>query len=151
MAYVQVPKDLTRVKTKFLFNLTKRQCICFGLAALVGVPFYLLTRGVLGQTISAVCMVLIMLPLFFFAMYEKDGRPLEVLLKNMVTAKIIRPGIRPYRTENMYAAIQRQIYEKEVLEIGEEDYRRAGFKGNFAKKGSRKDAGRGGAEKKSRA
>lgn len=140
MAYVQVPKDLTRVKTKFLLNLTKRQCICFALAALVGIPFYLLTRGALGQTISAVCMVVLMLPFFFFAMYEKDGRPLEVLLKNVIVAKILRPGIRPYKTENMYAALQRQVYEKEVLRLGEEDYRRAGIKGGGKKAGSRKTA-----------
>lgn len=140
MAYVQVPKDLTRVKTKFLLNLTKRQCICFALAALVGIPFYLLARGALGQTISAVCMVVLMLPFFFFAMYEKDGRPLEVLLKNVIVAKILRPGIRPYKTENMYAALQRQVYEKEVLRLGEEDYRRAGIKGGGKKEGSCKKA-----------
>lgn len=140
MAYVQVPKDLTRVKTKFLLNLTKRQCICFALAALVGIPFYLLTREALGQTISAVCMVVLMLPFFFFAMYEKDGRPLEVLLKNVIVAKILRPGIRPYKTENMYAALQRQVYEKEVLRLGEEDYRRAGIKGGGKKEGSCKKA-----------
>ena len=29
MAYVPVPKDLTKVKTKVAFNLTKRQLICF--------------------------------------------------------------------------------------------------------------------------
>ena len=29
MAYVPVPKDLNAVKTKVLFNLTKRQLICF--------------------------------------------------------------------------------------------------------------------------
>ncbi|RHT37082.1 PrgI family protein, partial [Firmicutes bacterium AM29-6AC] len=28
MAYVPVPKDLTKVKTKVMFNLTKRQLIC---------------------------------------------------------------------------------------------------------------------------
>ncbi len=37
MPYVPVPKDLTKVKTKLAFNLTKRQLICFSLAALVGV------------------------------------------------------------------------------------------------------------------
>ena len=29
MAYVPVPKDLTKVKTKVMFNLTKRQLVCF--------------------------------------------------------------------------------------------------------------------------
>ena len=37
MAYVPVPKDLTKVKTKVMFNLTKRQLICFGGGALLGV------------------------------------------------------------------------------------------------------------------
>ena len=35
MAYVSVPKDLTKVKNKVVFNLTKRQIICFGVGALM--------------------------------------------------------------------------------------------------------------------
>ena len=50
MPYVPVPKDLNTVKTKVAFNLTKRQLICFSLAAAVGVPIYFLTRGILGTT-----------------------------------------------------------------------------------------------------
>ena len=38
MAYVTVPKDLTKVKTKVALNLTKRQLVCFSMAAAVGVP-----------------------------------------------------------------------------------------------------------------
>ena len=34
MPYVPVPKDLTKVKTKVVFNLTKRQLVCFGGGAL---------------------------------------------------------------------------------------------------------------------
>ena len=45
MAYVPVPKDLTAVKTKVLFNLTKRQLICFGSGALVGIPLFFLIKG----------------------------------------------------------------------------------------------------------
>ncbi len=45
MAYVNVPKDLTKVKTKVLFNLTKRQLICFGSGALIGVPLFFLAQG----------------------------------------------------------------------------------------------------------
>ena len=50
MAFVSVPKDLTKVKNKIIFNLTKRQLICFGIAAAVGVPFYFLTRGIIGSS-----------------------------------------------------------------------------------------------------
>lgn len=128
MAYVQVPKDLTRVKTKVLFNLTKRQLICFTLAAVIGVPFYLLTRNALGSTISACAMVMIVLPFFFFAMYEKDGRPLEKILMNIWRARVQRPGVRIYQTHNFYGAIQEEIYDKEVLGIGRETRKEADAK-----------------------
>ena len=38
MAYVPVPKDLSKIKTKLAFNLTKRQLVCFSSAAAVGPP-----------------------------------------------------------------------------------------------------------------
>ena len=84
MAFVSVPKDLTKVKNKIIFNLTKRQLICFGIAAAVGVPFYFLTRGIIGSSNAATGMCLLMLPAFLFAMYGKDGLPLEKVLKNMI-------------------------------------------------------------------
>ena len=59
-----------------------------------------------------------MLPLFFLAMYEKDGQPLEVVAKHFIQAKFLRPKVRPYQTDNYYAAVLRQ-YEvyREVAEI----------------------------------
>ena len=121
MAYVQVPKDLTKVKQKVMLNLTKRQLICFSLAGAIGIPFYLLTKGVIGSTISASLMVVLALPFFLFAMYEKDGRPLEKVLYDIIKQKFIRPGIRTYRTNNIYGKLQDEIYEREVLGIGRED------------------------------
>ena len=82
MAYVPVPKDLTKVKSKFLFNLTKRQVVCFGLGALAGLPLFFLTKDSLGVSMAAALMILIMLPFFMFAMFERHGQPLEVLLKH---------------------------------------------------------------------
>ena len=80
MAYVTIPKDLSKVQSKVLFGLTKRQVICFGAAALIGVPLFFLAKGALGTTTAALCMILVMLPFFLFAMYEKNGQPLEVFL-----------------------------------------------------------------------
>ena len=102
MAYVSVPKDLTKVKNKVAFNLTKRQIICFGIAAAIGLPFYFLTRGVLGNSNAMTGMVLLMVPAFLFAMYERDGMHLETVLRNIIMAKFLRPGVRCYETENMY-------------------------------------------------
>ena len=44
MAYVTIPKDLSRIQSKVLFGLTKRQVICFGAAALAGVPLFFVGR-----------------------------------------------------------------------------------------------------------
>ena len=101
MPYVPVPKDLTKVKTKVALNLTKRQLICFGAAALVGLPTYFLSKGILGNTVAVFLMIALMLPLFFIAMYERDGQPAEKLLRNFLRARLW-PGTRPYRTENLY-------------------------------------------------
>lgn len=102
MAYVSVPKDLTKVKNKVAFNLTKRQIICLGIAVAIGLPFYFLTRGTIGTSNAATGMVLLMLPAFLFAMYEKDGMPLEKVLMNIITVQFLRPDIRCYETENIY-------------------------------------------------
>ena len=103
MAFVSVPKDLTKVKNKIIFNLTKRQLICFGIAAAVGLPFYFLSRGIIGSSNAATGMCLLMLPAFLFAMYEKDGLPLEKVLKKYDHRKIY-PVLRyaSTRMENMY-------------------------------------------------
>ena len=53
MAYVTIPKDLSRVQSKVLFGLTKRQEVCFGAAAVIGVPLFFLGRGARGTTTAA--------------------------------------------------------------------------------------------------
>ena len=103
VSYVNVPNDLSKIKTKMAFNLTKRQLVCFGSAAAVGIPSYLLARGSIGNTGAMFAMLVIMLPAFLLAMYEKDGLPFEKVVKNIIRARFTRPGIRPYQTENIYA------------------------------------------------
>lgn len=102
MAYVSVPKDLTKVKNKVAFNLTKRQLICIGIGAAMGIPSYFLLRNVMGNSNAATVMVLLMLPAFLFAMYEKDGMHLEDVLMHMIRVKFLRPLVRKYETENYY-------------------------------------------------
>ena len=57
MAHVNITKDLTEVKSKVVFGLTKRQLIFFVLAALVAVPIYFLTRKSLGNDIALVLLI----------------------------------------------------------------------------------------------
>jgi len=118
MAYVPVPKDLSKVKTKVMFNLTKRQLICFSLAALVGFPLFFLLKAHTSVSVAALVMVLVMLPFFLFALYERNGQTLEVFIRNIIHARFLRPKQRPFKTDNFYAVINRQIQmEMEVKAI----------------------------------
>jgi cytosine/uracil/thiamine/allantoin permease len=118
MAYVPVPKDLSNVKTKVMFNLTKRQLICFSIALLVGLPMFFLLKDRTNTSVASLVMIFSMLPFFMFAMYEKHGQPLEVILKHYFAVRFLNPKQRPYRTNNFYAVIMRQAkLDKEVKHI----------------------------------
>ena len=118
MAYVPVPKDLTKVKTKVMFNLTKRQLVCFGGGALIGAPLFFLLLRPLGSSTAAMCMMLVMLPFFLLGVYEKNGQPMEKVVGSIVRTIFLRPRQRPYRTNNFYAVLERQDkLDKEVYRI----------------------------------
>ena len=103
MAYVPVPKDLTKVKTKVMFNLTRRQLVCFTAGALVGVPLFFLLREPAGNSMAAMCMMLVMM---------------EKIVGNILKVAMIRPKQRPYQTNNFYAVLKRQeMLDKEVYDI----------------------------------
>ncbi len=127
MAYVTVPKDLNAVKTKVLFNLTKRQLICFGAGALIGVPLFFLLRTQMPASGAAICMMLVMLPAFLLGLYERNGQPLEKITGNIVRVLFIRPKYRPYLTDNYYdLLIRQQRLDMEVDSIvrGKKTYKR---------------------------
>ena len=111
-------KDLSKIKTKVAFNLTKRQIICFAAALAMGLPLFFLLKDSAGTSMAAFAMIVVMLPCFLLAMYEKHGQPLEIVIKNVIQTKFIRPKERPYQTENFYAVIEKQRkLEKEVSAI----------------------------------
>ena len=118
MAYVPVPKDLSTVKTKVMFNLTKRQLICFGSGAAVAVPLFFLCKTFMNTTVAAILMILTLLPFMLMAMYEKNGQPLEKIVRNIVQVCFLRPKQRPYKTNNFYSVLERQEnLDKEVYRI----------------------------------
>ena len=128
MAYVTVPKDLTKVKNKVAFNLTKRQLICLGIGAAIGIPAYFLTRGLIGTSNAATLMMILMIPEFMFAMYEKDGMYLEQILTNVINVRLKRPAVRRYETENRF---------EQELPVKKKKARMKGGKPHGSKKGKR--------------
>lgn len=124
-AYVPVPRDLSKVKTKLFWNLTRRQLICFSIAAAIGVPAFLLIRRASNASLACMCMILIMMPMFLLAMYERDGQPLEVIARHYIESRFLRPKIRIYQTNNDYASLARiSKAEEEVREIVDQTEKR---------------------------
>lgn len=109
MAYVDVPKDLTNIKTKFIGNFTKRQCVCFGIGIVVGFPGYFIVRSVAGTTPAFYSLIALMAPFFLFGLVEKDGLPLEVYLLNYIRHRFAYPQIRLMGSENIYEYYDDQL------------------------------------------
>ena len=110
-----IPKDLSKIKSKVLFNLTKRQLACFTPAVLIGVPLFFLARKAVGNTVATLLMMLVMMPFFLLAMYEHNGQPLEVYLKNMIQTKFIRNQDRPFMTNNYYTLLEKEVKTREEV------------------------------------
>ena len=94
MAYVPIPKDLKKVKTKVAFNLTRRQLIGFSVAALVGIPTYLFMRKFVPNDIAIIFLIVATLPIFFITLFEKDGLTFEKYFKHIYLHKFYQPQKR---------------------------------------------------------
>lgn len=120
MAFVPVPKDLAQVKTKVLFNLTKRQLICFGGGILIGLPLFFILKTMLPSSAAAILMILVMLPCFMFGMYERNGQPLEKILHYFIQSRFTRPKKRPYKTKE--DELKRELERYERYHPGYDEY-----------------------------
>lgn len=115
MAYVTVPKDLSAIKTKVMFNLTKRQLICFSIASVVGCCVYYACNSLTDSSNALTFMIITMFPFFFVGMYEKNGQPIEVIALQVYQVKYGTAKYRPYKSSNIYALLEEQHdYNKEV-------------------------------------
>ena len=81
-------------------------------------PLFFLLKTHTGVSTAAICMIMLMLPFFLLAMYEKNGQPLEKIVRNIVQVCFLRPKQRPYATNNFYAVLERQDnLDREVYRI----------------------------------
>ena len=94
MAYVPIPKDLKKVKTNVVFNLTKRQLIGFSIAGVVGFLVYFYMRKFVANDIAIFIMTFVTLPIFFVTMFEKDGLTFERYFKYIYLHKFYQPQKR---------------------------------------------------------
>ncbi len=112
MAYVPIPKDLNKVKTKVALNLTQRQLIGFSVAGLIGIPVYLFMRKYVPNDIAVIFLIISTLPIFFITMFEKDGLSFEKYFKYIYMHKFYQPSKRVRK--EVYLERQKKISADKV-------------------------------------
>lgn len=117
--YIDINKDIRQIKSKFLLGLTKRQCICFGLAILFGFPTFLLVKSAINNLmIPLLAMILIAAPFIVCGIGNHNGLPYEKYIISMI--KFIRSNkVRTYQSENIYSAIARQAEYSRLIKTVE--------------------------------
>ena len=106
MPYVNVPNDLSKVKTKMALNLTKRQLICFSCAAAVGIPSYLLARGKKNHVVLGAIIVSFVLSLLAAKLLPQLSDGMRILLLTILIsagAAILFPREEPDAEEEAAA------------------------------------------------
>ncbi|WP_022775082.1 PrgI family protein [Butyrivibrio sp. AE2015] len=117
MGFVRVPRDIKRVKPKFVGPLNKRQTYTMAIGIGFGLCGYFISKPTIGASNAIFVLIALMLPVVFCGLFEKDNRYLEDILKDYINVKFKRPGVRVFKTQNMYRYMHKKIYEKEVLEV----------------------------------
>lgn len=107
--FVKIPKDLSLIKQKAVFGLTKRQAICFGIGLALGLAAFFAAKFTIKDlTVSVVIMGIFAGPFIFCGLYEKNGIHLEQQIKLMIVF-FKKPKQRTYQSESKFEAIERQI------------------------------------------
>lgn len=110
--YVRVPKDLNDLKEKFMFNLTKRQVICFGIGFLMGLPVFFIVRERSNISNAITFMGIVAAPAIICGLYKKNGVYFEQRIKHMIEF-FKRPKTRYYRSTNIFRCIENHMeYDK---------------------------------------
>lgn len=74
--HIKIPKDLDNIREKFMFGLTKRQCLCFAIAFILGIPVYFLVRKQ-GIELGILAMGFTAAPAIICGIYKKNGLTFE--------------------------------------------------------------------------
>ncbi|MFI3205635.1 MAG: PrgI family protein [Clostridia bacterium] len=117
MAYVSVPKDLNDIESKLIFNLTKRQLLCFSAGGLIGLPVFFLLKDI-NSSFATLAMIAIMMPCFLMAMFKKHGQTFEKVIWQIITVKFFRKKQRKYKSQSFYLLLEKQYdYEREIANV----------------------------------
>lgn len=123
MAYVTVHKDITNIEKTTAIGLTYVQTICLALGGILGFVVYFLTTNKLGSGFASLLLIVTAAPFIMLGMYkDKTGKNIFELFPYILDLYIRQSGERPYVSDNMYLALEKQqLLDKELDSIVEAD------------------------------
>ena len=110
MAYISIPRDLGKIRSKFALGMTAGQIGHILIGASLGVPLFFMARGSLGNGPAMLLLFVCVAPFAFLALYEKDGLPARKWIYMILRHKIY-PVRRVYKTQNFYSKINHLVKE----------------------------------------
>lgn len=111
--FVKIPKDISLIRQKFVFGLTKRQCIAFGIGIAVGFPSFYICNSTLGLQAGCFALGITAAPFVFCGLFKKNGLFFEQIVKLMIEF-FKKPKKRTYQSENTFEILSRQIEYDEL-------------------------------------
>ena len=107
--FVKIPKDLSLIKQKFIFGLTKRQAMCFGIGLAMGIPAFSIIKTVTSNiTVAVIALGIFAFPGIACGLFTKNGMYLEEYLKLLISF-MRQPRVRTYQSKSPMAMILNQI------------------------------------------
>ena len=114
--FVKIPKDMSQIRQKFMFGLTKRQVLCFGIGIVMGFPAFYICNNLFGLQAGCFALGIFAGPAIYCGLYKKNGMHLEQIVKLMIKF-FKKPKERTYQSENSFVILSRQIEYNQLKRI----------------------------------
>lgn len=132
----EIPKEITDYKTKYLFKMTLRQNIAFGMMLIINILLHVYAKRLLHSEIVDWLMLLVAALTGAIALWKPNKQDFEKVAWFAIQTELIYPKNRVYKTENVFSKMRDEIIaeekekEREQAELEKYQARRERFKDN---------------------
>ncbi len=109
----EIPKEITDYETKYLFKMTLRQNIAFGIMIIVNLLLQFYAKPFIHNEIVDWLMLLVASLTGAVALWKPNKQDFEKVAWFAIQTELIYPKKRVYRTENIFAKMREDIIAEE--------------------------------------
>lgn len=117
----EIPKEITDYETKYLFKMTLRQNIAFGVMLIVNMLLHFYAKPFIHSEIVDWLMLLVATIAGAIALWKPNKQDFEKVAWFAIQTELIYPKIRVYKTENVFSKMREDIISEEKEKEREEE------------------------------